>query len=215
MYDSVTAGAIPADAEMVAGYIDGHYRWSDQDWARFPHAVKVRIAVHASTNDGHVLDIESGDATPAQGPGWVLMRRRAGADPSVYCSLAVWDQVRGAFRAAGVREPYYWIAAYPGNGANLYPGSVAHQYANQGPHGENVDVSVVAEHWPGVDGEEDMALSQEDKNWIQGTIHDYVLDIVRKEGISANAAAAVAKLDALTVSPAGVGTKRTGTWTED
>jgi murein L,D-transpeptidase YcbB/YkuD len=68
-------------------------------------------------------------------------------DPTVYCSLSAWPTVRAAFAAAHVAEPHWWIAAYPGNGPNLYPGSIAHQYANPGL----VDISVVADHWPGVD----------------------------------------------------------------
>ncbi len=148
LYDSVTAFNIPADAQMVAGYVDGRYAWSASDWARFPGAVKVRIACFAWTNDGHVLDVETGDATPAQAPGWVQMRRAAGVDPTVYCSTSWWPSVRSAFVAQGVPEPHYWIAAYPGIGAQLYPGSVAHQYADPGPY----DVSVVADYWPGVDG---------------------------------------------------------------
>jgi hypothetical protein len=147
MYDAIHPLNIPVTAQMVAGYVDGLYRWTAANWARFPNAVKVRIAVFPSTNDGHVLDVELGDATPAQAPGWVLRRRAAGIDPTVYCSLAAWPAVKAAFNAAHVTQPHYWIAAYPGNGANLYPGAVAHQYANPGP----VDISVVADYWPGVD----------------------------------------------------------------
>lgn len=151
LYDSVTAANIPVTAQMVAGYVDGRYAWSAADWARFPAAVHVRIAVFASTNDGHVLDVERGDATPAQAVGWVQRRRAAGVDPTVYCGLASsgysWADVRAAFQAQGVPEPHYWVAAYPGIGAALYPGSVAHQYANPGPY----DLSVVADYWPGVD----------------------------------------------------------------
>lgn len=153
MYDAVTPSNIPADAQMVAGYVDGRYAWSAADWARFPGAVRVRIAVFPWTNDGHVLDVERGDATPAQAPGWVQRRRAAGVDPTVYCGLASagysWADVRAAFQAQGVPEPHYWIAAYPGIGAALYPGSVAHQYANPGPY----DLSVVADYWPGVDND--------------------------------------------------------------
>ena len=147
MYDAVTPANIPVKAQMVAGYVDGRYAWKAADWARFPHAVKVRIAVFSSTADGHVLDVEPGCSTPASAPGWVLRRRKAGVDPTVYCNTATWPVVRAAFKAAGVREPHWWIAAYPGNGPRLYPGSVAHQYANPGP----VDISVVADYWPGVD----------------------------------------------------------------
>jgi hypothetical protein len=146
-YDAITPANIPANAQGVCGYVDGRYAWSAADWARFPHAVKARIAVFSSTNDGHILDVEAGCSTPGNAPGWVVRRRKAGIDPTVYCSLSAWPTVRAAFARAKVAEPHWWIAAYPGNGAVLYPGSVAHQYANPGP----VDISVVADYWPGVD----------------------------------------------------------------
>jgi len=146
-YDAIHPANIPTTAQGVAGYVDGRYAWTAADWARFPHAVKARIAVFSSTNDGHVLDVEAGCSTPANAPGWVVRRRRAGVDPTVYCSLSQWPVVRAAFVAAKVAEPHWWVAAYPGNGANLYPGSIAHQYANPGP----VDISIVADYWPGVD----------------------------------------------------------------
>lgn len=140
---------IPTDAQMVAGYLppSGH-AWTAADWGRFPNAVHVRIAVRASTNDGHVLDVESGDATPQQAPGWVVMRRAAGADPTVYCSTSLWPSVRAAFQAANVTEPHYWVASYPGGGAVIPAGAVAHQYMDAGIY----DKSVVADYWPGVDG---------------------------------------------------------------
>lgn len=145
MYDSVNPNSIPANANIVAGYVDGLYAW--KSWARFPNAIKVRIAVFASTNDGHVLDIETGDATPAQGPGWVIMRRKAGIDPTVYCNASTWSAVRAAFQAAGVAQPHYWIAEYPGNGPVIQAGAIAHQYQDVGPY----DLSVVADYWPGID----------------------------------------------------------------
>ena len=147
MYDAITPSNIPVTAQMVAGYVDGRYAWMAADWARFPHSVKVRIAVFSSTDDGHVLDVEPGCSTPASAPGWVQRRRAHGVDPTVYCSLSQWPVVRAAFAAAHVAEPHWWVAAYPGNGPNLYPGSVAHQWQNPGP----VDISVVADYWPGVD----------------------------------------------------------------
>jgi hypothetical protein len=147
MYDAVTPENVPRDAQMVAGYIDGRFAWSAAQWAYFPNSVKVRIACFASTNDGQVLDCEWGDATPQQCPGWAVQARARGQEPTIYCSFSTWPTVRAAFAAAGVAEPQWWIAAYPGNGPYLYPGSVAHQYANPGP----VDISVVADYWPGVD----------------------------------------------------------------
>lgn len=160
MYDSVTPSAIPTSAVMVAGYLPpSRYAWSAADWARFPRAVKVRIAIFARVNDGHVLDVEPGDATPAQAPGWVTMRRRAGVDPSIYCNASTWPTVRAEFRRRGIREPHYWIAKYDGV-ARLPAGAVAKQYANPPLHGRgHFDLSIVANHWPGVDKEDDMQPS--------------------------------------------------------
>jgi hypothetical protein len=152
MYDSITAVDIPATAQMVAGYVqdDPSFGWSDADWARFPTAVKVRIATRAWINDGHVLDVETGDATPAQAPGWAQMRRAAGVDPTVYCNASTERAVRAAFDAAGVPQPDYWTAHYD-NVPTLPPGSVAKQYINDPISGGHYDLSVVADYWRGVD----------------------------------------------------------------
>lgn len=151
LYDSTTPSVIPRTAAMVAGYLPpSRYAWSDADWARFPTAVHVRIAVRASTPDGHVLDVEMGDATPAQAPGWVKARRAAGADPTIYCSVSLWPTVRAAFTAAGVAQPHYWIAHYDGD-PTIPVGAVAKQHIDPPGSGGHWDLSVVADHWPGVD----------------------------------------------------------------
>ncbi|WP_410644481.1 hypothetical protein [Amycolatopsis sp. lyj-346] len=165
MYDAVTARNIPTSAVMVAGYIDKIKLepWSAADWARFPNAVKVTIVKKASTNAGHVLDVEPGDATPAQAPGWVRMRRAAGADPTVYMNLSTWPTVRKAFTDQGVAQPHYWVAKYDNNPAWgtgwAALGCVAKQYA--GDVAPGIDLSSVADYWPGVDGD-DMPLTNED-----------------------------------------------------
>jgi hypothetical protein len=153
MYDAVTAANIPADARMVAGYIDRIklIPWSTEDWARFPRAVKVTIVKKADTNDGHVLDVELGDAKPGEAPGWARMRREAGAVPTVYCNLATWPEVRSAFSSAGVAEPHYWIAHYDGD-PTIPDGAIAKQYLGNVAPG--YDVSSVLDYWPGVDGQE-------------------------------------------------------------
>lgn len=139
--------------DLVAGYVDGAYAWSPAHWALFPNSVHVPIAVFASTNDGVVLDCEPGNCTPAQSVDWVLMRRRAGVDPTVYCNQldpdVGWPAVRAAFHARGVAEPHYWVANYSVDQANpqIPAGAIALQYADKGPY----DLSVVGDHWPGVD----------------------------------------------------------------
>src|SRR5690348_5780820 len=150
MYDSVDAGAIPTSAQLVAGYVDGHYVWSDSDWGRFPRSRKIRIAVFAETNDGHVLDVEQGNATPTEAPGWVTMRRRAGIDPTIYCSLSIWTTLRNAFIHANVAQPHYWIASYD-NVVTIPVGAIAKQYADDTMIGAHYDLSAVADYWPGID----------------------------------------------------------------
>jgi hypothetical protein len=153
LYDAVTAANILAadrTPAMVAGYIDRIklLPWSAADWALFPGAVKVTIVKKASTNDGHVLDVERGDAEPVEAPGWVKIRRAAGADPTVYCNASTWPAVRAAFSAAGVSEPHYWIAKYDGD-PTIPAGAVAKQY--RGDVAPGYDVSSVVDYWPGVD----------------------------------------------------------------
>lgn len=147
MADSVNAADLPAGWDLYGAYIDGRYQTYSAAVARFGAAKVVGIAVFSSTNGGIVGDCESGDMTPQTAVSWVLMRRASGVDPTIYCSLAAWPAVQSAFNAAKVAQPHYWIAAYPGNGELLYPGSSAHQYADTGGY----DASVVADYWPGVD----------------------------------------------------------------
>lgn len=149
MYDSTNPFDIPTTASMVAGYVDGIYRWSPAGWNRFS-GIKVRIAVFASTDDGIVLDVETGDATPAQSPGWVVRRRKVGIDPTVYCNRSTRPSVVSAFNAAGVALPHFWIAD-PNDGPVIPPGDVAVQFAAPPHSGGHWDLSVVSDFWPGVD----------------------------------------------------------------
>lgn len=174
MYDSDVAADIPANAEMVAGYVD---LWSAADWARFlPNCTRVRIARNAATDDGHVLDVETGDATPEQAPQWAHKRRVAGVEPSVYMNASTWDAVRAAFTAQGVTEPAYWVAFYDGgHDATIPAGAVAHQYADSTTSGGHYDLSAVADYWPGVDPTpapppEDVTLSSQEFEQLSATI---------------------------------------------
>jgi hypothetical protein len=141
MYDSIDPNAIPASAEMVAGYVDGRFVWDDAGWARFPNATKVRIAVFPWTNDGDVLDVESGDATPQQAPGWLLMRQAAGVHrPTIYCNRSN----RAAIEAACAGITYdLWVSTL--DGTQNVPGAVAVQYAGSALTGHNYDLSTVTD----------------------------------------------------------------------
>jgi hypothetical protein len=146
LYDAVTPANIPEDATLVAGYVDGLYANIAAMKARFPLAQIVSITINAADNAGDVLDVENGDATPAQAPGWVAARRASGHTwPTVYCSLSPWPVVQAAFLAVNVAEPDYWIADWTGN-AHIPAGAVACQYNHDLPPG--YDISVTIPTWP-------------------------------------------------------------------
>jgi hypothetical protein len=155
MYDSVRPGEIPADAEMVALYVDGKYAATAADWNRFTRAVKVRISAVGSNVNAHVFDVENGCIwPPAAVVPLVVAARKLGIDPTVYVNQNNdWEPTRRAFDAAGVAHPHWWVANYD-NRKTVPAGAVAKQYADPGMPGVggHYDLSVVADFWPGVDG---------------------------------------------------------------
>jgi hypothetical protein len=158
MYDGVAgdAAAIGVQAkpgDLVAGYGDGLYAWSDADWAHIlPGVIRRVIVVRPGSNAGHILDCEPGNCTPAQSVDWTVMRRASGlVRPAVYCNqknIAYgWPAVRAAFQARGVPEPDYWVANYDGNPV-IPAGAIGKQYADDQLLGKPWDLSVVADGWP-------------------------------------------------------------------
>lgn len=137
MYDGIASLAAGIarefpDAPKVAYYVDGRYAWSPAEIALFPHADHVTIAVRASTNAGDVLDVETGDATPAEAAGWITARHAAGLyRPTVYCSESVVPAVRAATGHLILGRDYdIWVAHYDGSQAPpVPPGLPAASYA--------------------------------------------------------------------------------------
>ena len=146
MYDTIpdSVGQIPADAQAVAGYVDGWYVSFPLLVERFAsQAHCLSIAVHPN-DDAACLDVEPGDATVGDAPAWVDRQLARGQwRPCVYASQSSWedDGLYGLLAGYETRIRR-WVAAYPGTGANVPSGYDAHQYADVGPHGENYDTSV-------------------------------------------------------------------------
>lgn len=163
MWDAVDVSGIPADiptTDLVAGYVNGHYANMGALIARFPNHQHVSIAVTADAT-ALVLDVETYDATPDQAPGWARRMRQAGLVPTIYCNSSTWPSVRAAFHNQATPEPLWWIAQYD-NVPSLFDGTVAKQYQNTAHY----DLSIVADHWPGIDPEDNMPLTDQDKDDI-------------------------------------------------
>lgn len=154
MYDSAHMDAIPASAQIVAGY---PHRGGDTVWnpGRFPRSLVMAIDQHGNhPDDCHAADYEAfaifGAAMIRQ---WVITWHQLHphglaavngwfSRPPVYCDLANLATVRGALAGLLWDE---WVAEWPGPGPVLLPGSVAHQYASQSTgSGGDFDLSVVA-----------------------------------------------------------------------
>ena len=152
MFDAVGITHIPNDAEMVAGYVNGFWPTYNDLVARFPHAHHVSIAVTAGVV-ADVLDVERGDATPADVPLWVKEMRNLKRKPIVYCSRSNVPAVQSECAKALVAEPFFWVADWT-NHPHLVPGSVGTQWADGTPLypglARYTDTSLISPNWPGL-----------------------------------------------------------------
>lgn len=139
MFDSATPSRIPADPPpaMVAGYCDGIYAWTPEDWARFPGAEKL-ITTTAGSMRANMADVERFDMTPADGAEWIHAKQAAAAQEgkpaaaTIYCSLASELAVR---RTCHGLSYYLLIASWidtttPPAAPPPIPGTVGQQYWN-------------------------------------------------------------------------------------
>jgi peptidoglycan hydrolase-like protein with peptidoglycan-binding domain len=124
MFDSAFNNQFPPVAEAVAGYVDGHV--GDQPnaaWlkAHYPHAHVLTIA-NSAAHDADALDIEQGDATPAQAVAWYDRQRGNGAArPCLYASASVMQaDILPVLRGAAIPRPSVrlWSAHY-GQGSHI------------------------------------------------------------------------------------------------
>lgn len=166
LYDSTNPRDIPAGVQR-AGYCDGIYRWSAADLVG-----AVRIAVSAATNDGDALDVENGDATPDQAPGWVSRRRAAGVPrPWVYCNRSNRSAVEFNLKRFGITadQVALWVATLDGTqvvAAGPFP-VAAVQYANATLAGGHYDISLVNDLFgPGGGSLEDDMFNDLDRKYL-------------------------------------------------
>lgn len=124
LLDSSLPGLIPADAAMVAGYVDGHYEWQPDDWQRFTAAKPERVHItvepfdHLGRPTGYpngnyrrasVIDVESGAFNVGNAARFLPQRAayRPGTE-TAYCDEATLPQLLRACRA--IRGYWLWLA---------------------------------------------------------------------------------------------------------
>lgn len=150
MFDGITPSSVPAGAAIYAGYIGGNWPSFTGLAAKYPTALHVSIAVNASET-ARALDVEKGDATPAQAPGWAEDQRKTGQPhPIIYCNTSTWPQVRAEFAAQHVAPPLYWVAEYvtdPTRPPAIPAGAIGIQFFDYGGY----DASIMADYIPGLD----------------------------------------------------------------
>ena len=116
--DSVNPSAIPLGGiNGVIGYANGRFRWSAEETHRFAAAGLQTAMVDV---DGTawaaacILDVERGDAGPAQAPGWIRNRNAFRGDATIYCDLSTLPAVLAA--TSRLSESWWlWIAHYTGH----------------------------------------------------------------------------------------------------
>ena len=149
MYDTTTPGAVgrlaSTSSDAVAGYVDGRYKDLAELVRLYPNHRHLSIAVTAD-HDADCLDIENGDATPAQAPGWVIRQHARGVPrPVLYANLSTMPVVVLRLEQAGIprKSVRLWMAHFDQH-AVIPDGFDAHQYSDTF-QGRNVDVSVCLE----------------------------------------------------------------------
>ena len=155
MYDSVTVSAIPHDGAATAGYVNGRYTNSNYMNAVYP-GPHVTITITAN-DDAMCLDVEPGDATPDQAPGWCDRQHARGlALPIIYTSASQISTIRAVM---GNRKYLLWSAHYSFTDASGrvshgiphvcgncgYPPADATQFIDHGPNNENVDITMMSD----------------------------------------------------------------------
>lgn len=156
MYDSIDLSQFPANPQAVAGYVGGHWPTYNELVQKFPHAYHLSIAVQASQR-ARCLDVEPGDATPAQAPGWFETHAdRSQGLPVLYASASSIHQVVSAMAGAGIGRGEYllWSAHYNFHehicspGGCGYPAADATQWTDKAL-GHNLDQSACADYFFG------------------------------------------------------------------
>lgn len=113
MFDTITLSTVPHDPFALAGYTAGFWPTFEPLRRAYPGAHVVSIAISARDH-ADCLDVEPGDATPSEVPGWVRADKRAGwLRPCVYSDW--WEfhnEINPILARAGISAVWKWDADY-------------------------------------------------------------------------------------------------------
>lgn len=113
MYDSIDISQMPpGPGNCYAGYVNGTWPTYNALLTTFPGHNILSIAVNASAN-ADCLDVETGDATPGQAPGWYARQVARGIiRPCLYANAGTMNQVIAAMRQVPRSSMRLWSAHY-------------------------------------------------------------------------------------------------------
>jgi hypothetical protein len=141
IYDSTTPSSIPA-GQQAAVYSDGAYAASPSQVAGHPGT--IWIDTNGSNPSANALDVEPGDATPAQAGQWVAQKLTD--TPSqvaiVYTMRSDWPAVQAAVGQLPqwMQSHVRWWIADPTGVPHMVPGASATQWY----WGPNYDISTAS-----------------------------------------------------------------------
>ena len=121
-FDCIAAGIgqIPPGPFAVGGPVNGartEFIWSPADWAKFGQAYHIRYNTTGALHTGNAIDVENGDATPANIEPWIVSCRSSLDPLLVYCNRSNLDAcvaARDAAHKASGRYAFIWCATLDG-----------------------------------------------------------------------------------------------------
>jgi hypothetical protein len=129
IYDSTTPSSIPA-GQQAAVYSDGAYAASPSQVAGHPGT--IWIDTNGSNPSANALDVEPGDATPAQAGQWVAQKLTDTPDQVaiVYTMRSDWPAVQAAVGQLPqwMQSHVRWWIADPTGVPHMVPGASATQW---------------------------------------------------------------------------------------
>jgi hypothetical protein len=153
MRDSTNLRDIPIDGtDLVAGYVNGLFIATKEDFARFPGIPHVHIDVLGTDpEDAGVFDFEADNVrTPDMSTIWAKRRKAAFPNhypPIIYCDRAHLTPLVNHMNAAGleiVKDFRLWIATLDGTKTvDDMTGVTAVQFAGEKMTGGHYDESIV------------------------------------------------------------------------